>query len=70
MQWLVRLVTPPGGVVLDPFAGSGTTGVAAILEGFEPLLIEREAEYAEISNARLGWARKMAAQEVLPLEMK
>ena len=45
MQWLVRLVTPPGGLCLDPFAGSGTTGEAALREGFSAVLIEREAEY-------------------------
>ena len=45
MRWLVRMVTPPNGTVLDPFAGSGTTGLAAHLEGFEVQLIEREAEY-------------------------
>jgi len=45
MRWLVRLVTPPGGKVLDPFAGSGTTGVAAALEGFDAVLLEREPEY-------------------------
>lgn len=45
MQWLVRLVTPPGGLVLDPFAGTGTTGLAALREGFRAVLIEREAEY-------------------------
>jgi hypothetical protein len=45
MRWLVRLVCPPGGVVLDPFAGTGTTGEAALLEGFRAVLIEREAEY-------------------------
>lgn len=45
MRWCVRLVTPPGGVVLDPFAGTGTTGEAALLEGFRAILIEREAEY-------------------------
>lgn len=45
MQWLCRLVTPPGGVVLDPFAGTGTTGAAAAAEGFDCILIEREAEY-------------------------
>ena len=51
MQWLCRMVTPPGGTVLDPFAGSGTTGAAAIIEGFQPLLIERELEYiADIKN--------------------
>jgi site-specific DNA-methyltransferase (adenine-specific) len=46
MRWLVRLITPPGGTVLDPFAGSGTTGEAAMLEGFDALLIERDATYA------------------------
>lgn len=45
MRWLARLVTPPGGVVLDPFAGSGTTGAACAAEGFRCILIEREAEY-------------------------
>jgi DNA modification methylase len=45
MAYLCRLITPPGGTVLDPFAGSGTTGMAAIREGFKPVLIEREAEY-------------------------
>ena len=45
MRHLCKLVTPPGGIVLDPFAGSGTTGCAAVLEGFRPILIEREAEY-------------------------
>jgi site-specific DNA-methyltransferase (adenine-specific) len=55
MQWLVRLVTPPGGVVIDPFTGSGTTGVAAMLEegGFRFLGIEREAEYVAIAEARI-----------------
>lgn len=45
MQWLLRLVTPPGGTVLDPFAGTGTTGEAAWREGCRAVLIEREAEY-------------------------
>jgi site-specific DNA-methyltransferase (adenine-specific) len=45
MRYLVRLVTPPGGVVLDPFAGTGTTGQAAFLEGFRAVLVERETEY-------------------------
>ena len=45
MQWLVRLVTPPGGLILDPFAGSGTTGEAAWREGFDAILIEREDEF-------------------------
>jgi hypothetical protein len=46
MRWLVTLITPPGGTVLDPFAGSGSTGEAAMLGGFDAHLIEREAEYA------------------------
>jgi site-specific DNA-methyltransferase (adenine-specific) len=52
MRWLVRLVTPPGGVVLDPFAGSGSTGRAAAIEGFDSILIEQDASYAEIARAR------------------
>jgi DNA modification methylase len=47
MQWISRLITPPGGTVLDPFAGSGTTGVACGLEGFNVILCEREAEYIQ-----------------------
>jgi site-specific DNA-methyltransferase (adenine-specific) len=53
MRYLCRLVTPPGGVVLDPFAGSGSTGKAAILEGFRFVGIEREAEYIDIARARI-----------------
>lgn len=52
MRWLVRLVTPPGGVVLDPFTGSGSTGKAAILEGFRFIGCEMEAEYIAIAEAR------------------
>jgi site-specific DNA-methyltransferase (adenine-specific) len=54
MRYLCRLVTPPGGVVLDPFCGSGSTGKAAILEGFGFIGIEREPEYAEIARARIA----------------
>jgi len=54
MRWLIRLVTPPDGVVLDPFAGSGTTGEAAYLEGFNAILIEREGDYIPLIEARLG----------------
>lgn len=53
MRHLVRLVTPPGGVVLDPFLGSGTTALAASEEGFRCIGIEREAEYLEIAKGRL-----------------
>lgn len=45
MRWLARLITPPGGTILDPFSGSGTTGAAALAEGFRAILCEREAEY-------------------------
>jgi len=54
MRYLCRLVTPPGGVVLDPFTGSGSTGKAAVLEGFRFIGIEREAEYVEIAKARIA----------------
>lgn len=54
MRWLVRLVTPPHGVVLDPFAGSGTTGEAAIHEHLRAILIEREASYLPLIVARLS----------------
>jgi site-specific DNA-methyltransferase (adenine-specific) len=53
MRYLCRLVTPPGGVVLDPFMGSGSTGKAAKLEGLQFIGIEREAEYLEIAKARI-----------------
>jgi hypothetical protein len=58
MRWLVRLVTPPAGLVLDPFTGSGTTGIAASLEGFRFVGVEREPEYAAIARARLAWWAK------------
>ena len=54
MRWLVRLVTQPGGWVLDPFAGSGTTAEAALAEGMRCILIEREAEYLPLIMSRLG----------------
>jgi DNA modification methylase len=53
MQWLVRMVTPPNGTVLDPFAGSGTTGAAARADRFDVILIEREAEYIADIKRRL-----------------
>lgn len=53
MRWLVRLVTPTGGTVLEPFAGSGTTVEACILEGFHCIAIEREAEYLPLIQARI-----------------
>jgi DNA modification methylase len=58
MRWLVRLVTPPGGTVLDPFLGSGTTAVAAILEGFDWVGCELTADYLPIIEGRVAWARQ------------
>lgn len=52
MRYLCRLITPPGGVIIDPFGGSGSTGKAAALEGFGFVIIEREAEYCAIADAR------------------
>jgi len=54
MRWLVRLVTPPGGTVLEPFAGSGTTAEACILEGFKCIAIEREADYLPLIVQRIS----------------
>lgn len=54
MAYLCRLVTPPGGTVLDPFAGSGSTGMACMREGFDCILIEREAEYVADIQRRIA----------------
>ncbi len=54
MAYLARLITPPGGTILDPFAGSGTTGMACIREGFDGVLIEREDEYVADIKARFA----------------
>ena len=53
LEWLVELITPPGGVVLDPFAGSGTTLQAAINKGFTPIGIEQDADYIKLIEKRL-----------------
>ncbi len=63
MRWLVRLVTPPGGTVLEPFAGSGTTLEAALAEGFSVIGIEREADYLPLIMSRL---QKPIAQTLFP----
>lgn len=63
MRWLCRLVTPPGGIIVDPFAGSGTTLVAAIAEGFHVLGIEREAAYVEIAERRLAESKRLTQGE-------
>lgn len=82
MQYLVRLVTPPGGLVLDPFAGTGTTGEAAWREGFSAVLIEREPAYVadiarrmrlavsgpgERRNGRIAASGKLKSHDDLPL---
>ena len=56
MRHLVRLVTPPGGTVMDPFAGSGSTLKAAVLEGFSCIGIERDPVYAEITKSRVQFS--------------
>lgn len=65
-QWLCRLVTPPGGVILDPFMGSGSTGKAAVLEGFRFVGCEREDEYMPIATARIAWAIGAVSNEERP----
>lgn len=81
MRWLCRMVTPPGGTVLDIFSGSGSTGEGAFLEGFKAILIEREAEYitdikrrlesiltaGPMSRKQMGKANKQKPAEELPL---
>lgn len=64
MRHLIRLVTPPGGVVLDPFGGSGTTKCAADLEGVDCILVEREPEYVAIAEARSAFWSQHVGREV------
>lgn len=61
MQWLCRLITPPGGVVLDPFMGSGSTGKAAMLEGFRFVGIEREEPYFRLAEGRVAFGLAAAS---------
>lgn len=66
MRWLTRMICPPGGTVLDPFTGSGSTGAACVLEGRRFVGIERDARYLKVARARIThWAAR-AAQEQLP----
>ena len=58
MRWLVRLITPPNGIVLDPFAGSGTTGIAALLERCRFVGIELDPHHADICRARISAAER------------
>jgi site-specific DNA-methyltransferase (adenine-specific) len=66
MRYLCRLVTQPGGTILDPYMGSGSTGKAAMLEGFRFIGIEREADYVEIARDRIAAAH--AARPLLNAE--
>jgi len=69
MRYLLRLTkTPTGGVVLDPFMGSGTTGMAAALEGRDFIGIELEQDSYDIAEARIAWADKQA-QEAEPVQL-
>jgi site-specific DNA-methyltransferase (adenine-specific) len=53
MRWLIRLITPADGLVLDPFVGSGTTGMAALRDGFSFVGVEQDAQYVEVARARI-----------------
>lgn len=64
MRWLCRLVTPAGGLIVDPFIGSGSTARAAVLEGFGIIGFDQDAEYLEIARARTAASRKLRAEEL------
>jgi site-specific DNA-methyltransferase (adenine-specific) len=64
MEYLIKLVTPVGGTVLDPFTGSGSTGKAALLNGFKFVGCELTEEYLPIIEGRLTWAQNKHAEEV------
>jgi DNA modification methylase len=66
MRHLCKMVTPPGGVILDPFNGSGSTGKAAVLEGFNYIGCELSADYVELSKARISYAEKNRAWLIQP----
>ena len=62
MRYLCRLVTPPNGIILDPFMGSGSTGKAAILENFSFIGIDMEKEYVDIAEARINYVFDMVSR--------
>lgn len=77
MRWLIRLITPPGGIVLDPFAGSGSTGKAAVLEGFDSILLELDQDadgkplgYKEIIEGRTKWAQDQFQQNLKVINIR
>jgi DNA modification methylase len=63
MRYLIKLVTPEGGVVLDPFTGSGSTGKAALLDGYQFIGAELTEEYLPIIEGRLRWASEQEGEE-------
>lgn len=71
MAHLVQMVTPPGGLVLDPFSGSGTTGLAAARFGFRAILMEQSEDYAAIARARIArdWREPKRADEAAPVDL-
>ena len=70
MRYLCRLITPPNGIVLDPFMGSGSTGKAAKLEGFDFIGIDQSAEYVEIAKARIAFVEKHPEQVIFPKDFE
>lgn len=74
MRWLCRLVTPPNGLIFDPFTGSGTTGAAARIEGFRFIGAENDVDhnYIEIAERRIAyWERNIPEEytEETPLDL-
>ena len=65
MKYLTRLITPKGGTCLDPYAGSGSTGIACKLEGFNFIGIELEEEYCKIAEARIeAWEKEPESESL------
>jgi site-specific DNA-methyltransferase (adenine-specific) len=65
MRWLCRLITPPGGLVLDAFGGSGSTAIACLEEGFDFVLLEQDAEFVATAEARIeAWKSQAAPKRV------
>ena len=69
MKYLCRLITPPGGIVLDPFTGSGSTLIAAREEGFQFIGFEKEVEYVTIAKGRLGVSEETIDPVTVPVQI-